>query len=90
MGATALQKPFAPVHKLHSQAISTSHQLLCVDFQSSTCSPSSQSLAPNHFPEPTEGSVSADERDGLPDIQAFAQIGVRCQSFPSTLVNFNS
>ena len=39
MEVTALQKPFAPVYKLHSQAISTSHQLLCVDFQTPSCSP---------------------------------------------------
>lgn len=38
-GVTTLQKPFTPLYKLHSQAISTGHQLLCVDFQTSPCSP---------------------------------------------------
>lgn len=78
MGVTTLQKPFAPVYKLHSRGMSTGHQLLCLGFQTSSCSPvlnhSLQTMVINLLKM-----QSLLMTDSFPNQQAFAKIGVLLQ-----------
>lgn len=92
MGIATLQKPFIPIDKLHSQAAIRHYlQVVSSPVLISTHPCATQFLiTPSHFSELNKGSISADERGGIPNIQVFLKTGIYCQSSPSSLIKFSS